>query len=68
MTSQIDIEHLSLPISNEANKQLEEEVYERQKEISSLKQFISDHNDRINVLTDHLKNVKQEFTLTQVTR
>lgn len=65
MSSLIDPEHISLPISNEANKALEEEIHQKQKEIGSLKQQISDHSDRIKVLTDHLKNVKQEFTLTQ---
>ena len=66
MSSQFDLEYISLPISNEENKQLEEDVQLKKSEISTLQQQISEHNDRIQVLTEHLKNVQQELNLTQV--
>lgn len=64
--SETDLGYLSLPISNEYNKQLEEEVAQKQREINNLEQQISEHNDRIQVLSDHLKNVHQELQLSQV--
>lgn len=66
MSGQFDLDYVSLPISNEANKQLEEGVQQKKTEINALQQQIGEHNDRIHILSEHLKNVQQELNLTQV--
>lgn len=37
-----------------------------QEEKSSLQDQLRDYEDRINAMTSHFKNVKQEFSFTQV--
>ena len=66
MASEIDLENVSLPISSEANKKLEQEVHQKQQEAEKITHDINEHNDRIQVIQDHLKNVQQELNLTQV--
>lgn len=66
MASEIDLEHLVLPISNETNKKLEQDVHQKQQEIGKLQHQVNEHKDRIQVMSDHLKNVRQELQLTQV--
>jgi UDP-glucose:O-linked fucose beta-1,3-glucosyltransferase len=65
MASEIDLANLSLPISNTVNKQLEKELHDKQKQIDKLEFQVSQHNDRIQVLSDHLNNVQQELQLSQ---
>ena len=66
MAAEIELETLALPISSAENKQLENEVHAKQLEIEQLSNNVEENQDRINVITDHLKNVKQELQLTQV--
>ena len=65
MASEIEFENLALPISSTENKQLENVVNEKQKEIEKISRNIEENQDRIDVIKDHLKNVRQELQLTQ---
>ncbi len=62
----IDLENLGLPISNTENKQLETQVQQKEKQITLLQRKADEHKDRIQAITDHLKNVRQELQQTQV--
>lgn len=62
----IDLENLGLPISNPENKQLEAQVRSKEKQITELQRKADEHKDRIQAITDHLKNVRQELQQTQV--
>ncbi len=64
----IDLENLGLPISNTENKQLETQVQQKEKQITLLQRKADEHKDRIQAITDHLKNVRQELQQTQVCR
>lgn len=66
MATDIELAHLALPIANETNKQLEGEVATRKKEIDKLDGQIEQYQDRVQIIKDHLKNVRQELQLTQV--
>ncbi len=62
----IDLENLGLPISNAENKQLEAQIQQKEKRITFLQRKANEHKDRIQAVTDHLKNVRQELHQTQV--
>ena len=62
----VDLENLGLPISNAENKQLEAQVQQKEKQITSLQRRADEHKDRIQAITDHLRNVRQELQQTQV--
>ena len=64
--SEIELEQLSLPISNTENKLLEAEVQGKQKEIATHAIRIDEHKNRIQSIADHLRNVKQELHHTHV--
>lgn len=66
MATDVELEHLTLPIANAVNKQLEKEVSKHRKEIDKLQAQIEEHEDRTQIIRDHLKNVRQELQLTQV--
>lgn len=66
VTSGMDLESLGLPIANDENKKLEADVQRKEKEISRLQLQIDEHSDRIQAISDHLKNVRQELQQTQV--
>lgn len=66
VASGIDLESLGLPIANDENKKLEADVQRKEKEISRLQLQIDEHSDRIQAISDHLKNVRQELQQTQV--
>lgn len=66
MATDVELEHLALPIANEANKRLEDEVARRRKEIDRLQLEVEQHQDRVQIIKDHLQNVRQELQLTQV--
>uniref|UniRef100_H2YPA3 Coiled-coil domain-containing protein 39 n=1 Tax=Ciona savignyi TaxID=51511 RepID=H2YPA3_CIOSA len=51
-----------MPVANVENKQLEDELMRIQKEISMYSNDVSDHDDRIHSMSQHLKNVRQELT------
>ncbi|XP_015993517.2 coiled-coil domain-containing protein 39 [Rousettus aegyptiacus] len=55
----------AIPVANEENKILEEQLSKLQDERSSLQDQLRDYEDRINAMTSHFKNVKQELSFTQ---
>uniref|UniRef100_A0A8C3YMS9 Coiled-coil domain-containing protein 39 n=1 Tax=Catagonus wagneri TaxID=51154 RepID=A0A8C3YMS9_9CETA len=55
----------AIPVANEENKILEDQLSKLQDERSSLQDQLHDYEDRINAMTSHFKNVKQEFLFTQ---
>ncbi|KAJ6660926.1 hypothetical protein lerEdw1_016946 [Lerista edwardsae] len=70
----------AIPVANTENKALEEEaraappppplkgqrvLQKQQKEKANLRNQLTDYEDRITAMTAHLKNVRQEFHLTQ---
>ncbi|XP_061099981.1 coiled-coil domain-containing protein 39-like [Conger conger] len=55
----------AIPVANAENKALQEEIVKKQKENSILEAKISEHKDKIQALSDHLKNVRQELSHTQ---
>ncbi|XP_055977885.1 coiled-coil domain-containing protein 39 [Sorex fumeus] len=56
---------LSIPVANEENKELEDQLSKLQNEKSRLQHQLQDYEDRINAMSSHFKNVKQEFSFTQ---
>ncbi|KAJ8356975.1 hypothetical protein SKAU_G00197690 [Synaphobranchus kaupii] len=58
-------EGFAIPVANAENKALQEEIQKKQKENSILETKISEHKDKIQALSDHLKNVRQELSHTQ---
>ncbi|XP_069928568.1 coiled-coil domain-containing protein 39 [Oryctolagus cuniculus] len=55
----------AIPVANEENKLLEDELSKLQNERSNLQDQLRDYEDRINAMFSHFKNVKQEFSFTQ---
>ncbi|XP_077785874.1 coiled-coil domain-containing protein 39 [Podarcis muralis] len=55
----------AIPVANAENKALEDELQKLQKEKANLQNQLTDFEDRIAAMTSHLKNVRQEFNLTQ---
>ncbi|XP_036099310.1 coiled-coil domain-containing protein 39 [Molossus molossus] len=55
----------AIPVANQENKILEDQLSKLRDEKSSLQDQLHDFEDRINALTSHFKNVKQEFSFTQ---
>ncbi|ELK00738.1 Coiled-coil domain-containing protein 39 [Pteropus alecto] len=55
----------AIPVANEENKILEDQLSKLQDERSSLQDQLRDYEDRINAMTSHFKNVKQELSFTQ---
>ncbi|XP_043348387.1 coiled-coil domain-containing protein 39 isoform X2 [Dermochelys coriacea] len=55
----------AIPVANAENKALEEELQKLQKEKANLKNQLTDFDERIEAMTSHLKNVRQEFNFTQ---
>lgn len=66
LESEVELEQLSLPISNTENKLLEAEVQRKQKGTANHEIKIEEHKNRIQSIGDHLKNVKQELQHTHV--
>ena len=66
MDSGIDLDSFALPVANKENKELQHEVEKKQKEIASLKRQSEEYADRIQAISDHLRNVQQELQHTQV--
>jgi hypothetical protein len=42
------------------------QVVQKQHVVADMRNMLADHEDRINAMCDHLKNVRQELALTQV--
>ncbi|XP_052036602.1 coiled-coil domain-containing protein 39 [Apodemus sylvaticus] len=55
----------AIPVANQENKILEDQLSKLLKEKSNLQDQLRDYEDRINSMTSHLKNVNQEFSFTQ---
>ncbi|KAM5277084.1 coiled-coil domain-containing protein 39 [Hipposideros larvatus] len=55
----------AIPVANEENKMLEDQLSKLQNERSSLQDQLRDCEGRINAMTSHFKNVKQELLFTQ---
>ncbi|XP_041514857.1 coiled-coil domain-containing protein 39 [Microtus oregoni] len=55
----------AIPVANQENKMLEDQLSKLQKEKSNLQDQLHDYEDRISSMTSHLKNVNQEFSFTQ---
>lgn len=62
----IDLDQLGLPIANTKNKQLEAQVQRKEREVNSLQLQIDENKDRVQAISDHLRNVRQELQQTQV--
>ena len=62
----IELDQLGLPVANTENKQLEAQVQRKEREINSLQLQIDENKDRVQAISDHLKNVRQELQQTQV--
>ena len=62
----VDLEQLGLPVANAENKLLEAEVQRKENEINSLQLQIDEYKDRVQAVSDHLRNVRQELQQTQV--
>lgn len=58
-------EGIAMPVANLENKQLENEVSDSQKNITSHKEQLDEHSDRIYAMSEHLRNVQQELQHTQ---
>ncbi|KAL7879534.1 hypothetical protein SRHO_G00017880 [Serrasalmus rhombeus] len=58
-------EGFTIPVPNAANKALEEKLQRKQKEKASIDNKLSENKDRINAMTEHLKNVQLELSHTQ---
>ncbi|KAM4887674.1 coiled-coil domain-containing protein 39 [Thomomys bottae] len=55
----------AIPVANKENQQLEEQLLKLQDERSRLQEELHVFEERINAMTSHFKNVKQEFAFTQ---
>ncbi|XP_035391911.1 coiled-coil domain-containing protein 39 isoform X1 [Electrophorus electricus] len=55
----------AIPVANAENKAVEDEIKRKQKEKSEVENKLSNCKDRINAMTEHLKNVRQELGHTQ---
>ncbi|XP_005105331.1 coiled-coil domain-containing protein 39 [Aplysia californica] len=58
-------EGLSMPVASAENKQLENEVQQKQTRIVASQNDLAETEDRINAMLEHLKNVRQELQHTQ---
>ncbi|KAK4820375.1 hypothetical protein QYF61_025451 [Mycteria americana] len=55
----------AVPVANAENKALEDELQRMQKEKVNLQNELTDFEERIEAMTSHLKNIRQEFSFTQ---
>ncbi|XP_061308436.1 coiled-coil domain-containing protein 39 isoform X4 [Pezoporus flaviventris] len=55
----------AVPVANTENRALENELQKMQKEKLNLQNELTNFEERIGAMTSHLKNVRQEFSLTQ---
>ncbi|KAM9544081.1 coiled-coil domain-containing protein 39 isoform 2-T2 [Guaruba guarouba] len=55
----------AVPVANTENKALEDELQKMQKEKLNLQNELTDFEERIGAMTSHLRNVRQEISLTQ---
>ncbi|NXY15328.1 CCD39 protein, partial [Atrichornis clamosus] len=55
----------ALPVANAENKALEEELQRMQRDKENLQNELTNFEERIEAMTSHLKNVRQEITFSQ---
>ncbi|XP_003794344.1 coiled-coil domain-containing protein 39 [Otolemur garnettii] len=55
----------AIPVANEENKTLEDQLLRLQNERANLQTQLHDYEDRIKAMASHFKNVNQEFSFTQ---
>ncbi|NWH57280.1 CCD39 protein, partial [Geococcyx californianus] len=55
----------ALPVANAENKALEDKLQKMNKKKANLQNELLDFEERIEAMTSHLKNVRQEFRFTQ---
>ncbi|XP_030072653.1 coiled-coil domain-containing protein 39 [Microcaecilia unicolor] len=55
----------AIPVANAENKALEDELKIKQEEKTTFQNQLNDFVDRIQAMTEHMKNVRQELTYTQ---
>ncbi|MGH0172070.1 UNVERIFIED_CONTAM: hypothetical protein FKN15_002605 [Acipenser sinensis] len=58
-------EGFAIPVADAENKVLEDELKKKQKEKANLENKLSEFEDRIHAMAEHLKNVRQELSHTQ---
>ncbi|XP_064639257.1 coiled-coil domain-containing protein 39-like [Lineus longissimus] len=58
-------EGFAMPVANAENKQLEDEVQRKQREIVASQNELSNIEDRVIAMIEHLKHVRQELQHTQ---
>ncbi|XP_072033774.1 coiled-coil domain-containing protein 39-like [Amphiura filiformis] len=58
-------EGLKVPVANQDNKILEEDVQTKQREIVQLQTELGTSEDRVFAMSEHMKNVQQELNQTQ---
>jgi hypothetical protein len=57
-----------LPLfANEANKELDAKVKEKEIQLEAAANELKEHQSRVAIMSEHLKNVQQELLHTQVT-
>ncbi|XP_072201132.1 coiled-coil domain-containing protein 39 isoform X1 [Excalfactoria chinensis] len=55
----------AVPVANAENRALEEDLQKMEKEKANLQNQLTDFKERMEAMTSHLKNVRQEFSFTQ---
>jgi len=58
-------EGIAMPVANVENKQLEAKLEQKQKDIVRYREEVDNYSERIQSMSDHLKNVRQERLQTQ---
>jgi len=58
-------EGIAMPVANVENKQLEAKLEQKQKDIVRYREEVDNYSERIQSMSDHLKNVLQERLQTQ---
>ncbi|KAH9509024.1 Coiled-coil domain-containing protein 39, partial [Bulinus truncatus] len=58
-------EGLSMPVANSENKNLENEVQQKQTQVVAVQNELAENEDRIRAMLEHLRNVRQELLHTQ---
>ncbi|XP_038050649.1 coiled-coil domain-containing protein 39-like [Patiria miniata] len=56
---------MKVPVANQENKMLEEEVQHKQQDVVRYQAELSEHEDRVFAMSEHMKNVQQELNQTQ---
>ncbi|XP_052543078.1 coiled-coil domain-containing protein 39 isoform X1 [Tympanuchus pallidicinctus] len=55
----------AVPVADAENRALEEDLQKMEREKTNLQNQLTDFEERVEAMTSHLKNVRQEFSFTQ---